>query len=312
MYKKMLSVFLATLLILSSITIGLVAFAADTATEKAEKTISEISETADNSADDSEENTSASQLESEYAYLLRNKNKLTGEQKIKLDQITEKIGEFGEKLASGLTSEETQETVSEILGSISEININKFDSGNSGSVGAFEEQVSAYTGKLDVDNPSEEDLSGYNNLLEAYGKLTAEQKEKVDITVFSHFMHFIFTRENRLAKTAGQAGADAAKTAQKKMEEILGAEGHGKELASAIELGAALENSKLSADEKLNAFVNAGEHARVLASAYSKFYGVLNGSIYNSPNAGKSFVTLVKAYETEGLKANPFTEKSPG
>lgn len=311
MYKKMLSVFLATLLVLSSVTAGLVAFAADAAADKAEKAVSVLSDAASDGADEADENTPAAQLESEYSYLLKNEDKLTKEQKSKLNEITAKIGEFGEGLVSGLTSEETQEAVAEILDSISEISINKFYSGNTGSVAAFEEQTLAYSGTLNTKEPSEQDVADYNALLEAYRKLTSEQKEKIDITVFSCFMHLIFVREAQLAKNDGQSASNANKTAQKKLEEFLGEDGHGKEIVPAKELGAALENSKLSADEKLAAFAGASEHARVLAGAYNKSSNALSNSIYNSSNAGKSFVNVVKAYETEGLKANPFTEKAP-
>ena len=316
MYKKVLSVFLATLLVLTSLSAGFTAFAADSVSKKAEKILSELSDGIDGngnevSEDAQSEASSFAQLESEYELLVKNEGKLSAGQKAKLNEITAQINAFGENLAQGLTSEETDEKISELLGSMAEININKFFSSKTGAVAAFEEQALAYTGKLNTNTPTEQDLADYNALLEAYGKLTADQKEEIDIVIFEYFFHQIIVRETQLAKIAGQTTANANKTAQAKLEEFLGTEGHGKEIIPAKELGAKLENAKLSADEKLEAFAAADEHTRVLASCYNKSYNSLSNSIYNSSNAGKSFVTVVKAYETEGLKADPFTEKAP-
>lgn len=189
--------------------------------------------------------------------------------------------------------------------------------GKTAAVSELETKIAAYSGRMSTATPSDEDLAGYNELVDAYNKLTDEQKAELDVVSFDKLFHLVFDREYYLYRE--QVKAETGKLpsskvaypqAQKNAVAILGNVGYVTCFDEAEALYATVNDKKLSAQEKLDAFAAASENARIYSSLWSTtnlcFYSKLDSS-----SAGKSFFTIAQAFEKEYLKADPFTEKQP-
>ncbi len=312
MSKKLVSLLLSVLLILSCCSAAFVAFAE---TAESEDVPVQAETAGEQQGAEVEVDANVLALLQAYTALAQNQNEMTDEQKAKLAEYEEKIQNFGSEFAGALSSEEATAQASQILsamtGTVAKL------TGKTGPVGELEGKIDAYEGKMSTAEPSEEDLAGYNELVAAYGKLTDAQKGELEVTRFDKLFHLVLDREYYVyrAEVSAETGKnpsskDAYATAQQRAEAILGNAGYVTCFQEAKALNETVNNSKLSAQEKLDAFAAASENARIYASfwynSYSCFYYKINSS-----SAGKAFFTIVQAFEKEALKAEPFTEKSP-
>lgn len=312
MSKKLVSLLLSVLLILSCCSAAFVAFAE---TAESEDVPVQAETAGEQQGAEVEVDANVLALLQAYTALAQNQNEMTDEQKAKLAEYEEKIQNFGSEFAGALSSEEATAQANQILsamtGTVARL------TGKTGPVGELEAKIDAYEGKMSTAEPSEEDLAGYNELVAAYGKLTDAQKGELEVTRFDKLFHLVLDREYYVyrAEVSAETGKnpsskDAYTTAQQRAEAILGNAGYVTCFAEAKALNETVNNSKLSAQEKLDAFAAASENARIYASFWYKSYSCFYYKI-NSSSAGKAFYTLAQAFEKEALKAEPFTEKSP-
>lgn len=303
---KVLSVLLAFLLTLSCFSAGLVAFAQTESSAKGNTAAPESTVAADEEAPDSEED-SITEMLNGYAELAEKKEVLSAEQRAKLDTLGQMIFSFGSNVADTVTSKEAVEQYKSILESVSGIAIKAF-SAKSGPVGKVESMINAYSGKMSVESPTEEDLNGYNELVAAYNNLTDAQKEEVDLLMFDKLFHLVLDREYQLAKAANpkpNAKVDYA-AAQKAAEALLGADFFDEVQA----LFTVIDTASYTASQKLEAFAAASEKLRLYAGVWYKNYTAAYYKL-DSSSMGSSFVKIVQAFEKEYLAAEPFTEVAP-
>lgn len=308
MSKKILSVILSAFLVLSCCSAMLVAFA--------EEDTSSVN-TGENENKSTEDmihiDESASELISGYAQLLEKEDTMTENEKNRLDVIGNMIFDFGSQISKSVSSEVLAEQYDKIVNAIATISEStKAFVTADGPVGEFEALVNAYSGNVNTKEPTEEDLLGYQEILDAYAKLTDTQKGQIDIIVFDTVFQLVLKREYQLAVMA--AAKPSAKTdyaaAEKSAENILGNVGHAAYFNEAKELNSIVNNTKLSAQERLDAFAKASKTARVYSSLWYPSYNAFYYSVLSS-TTGKSYVTIAQAYEKEALNADPFSEVSP-
>lgn len=312
MLKKLVSLLLSVLLILSCCSAAFAAFAETAESED----VSVQAETAgEQKGAEIEMDAHVLALLQAYTELAKNQNEMTDEQKAKLAEYEEKLQNFGSEFAGALSSAEATAQASKILsamtGTVAKL------TGKTGPVGELEGKIDAYEGRVSTAEPSEEDLAGYNELVASYGKLTDAQKGELEVTRFDKLFHLVLDREYYVyrAEVSAETGKnpsskDAYAAAQARAETILGNAGYVTCFAEAKALNETVNNNKLSAQERLDAFAAASENVRIYASLWYKSYTCFYYKI-NSSSAGKAFFTLAQAFGKEALAAEPFTEKSP-
>ncbi len=320
MSKKLISLLLSVILILSCCSVAFIAFAEEAQTEgtavaeqvqpteKAEAL--QVSEKSEQALEDSALAVDEDASKLLKAYDALSNVKMTDEQKAKFEAAEKLIADFGTQFADALTSEEAAAQVDQILATVSDT-VGKFLAAG-GPVAELEAQIAAYSGNLNKKDPSEEDVKNYEALVAAYNKLTDAQKGEMDVVMFDKLFHLALDREYQLARTRyekpvlktcyaeGQAAAIA----------LLGNAGYITAFDEAAELYTTVNNSKLSAQERLDAFAAASENARIYSNYYYPSYGVFYNKM-DSSNTGKSFLTIAQAFQKELDKTDPFTEKAP-
>lgn len=237
MQKKLLSLFLSAVLLLSCFSVGLIAFAQEAQEEDAVAAV-ETTVTAE------EADETAEMLE-DYLELSEKKDELTKTQREKLADVEA----FITGSLDTLTSEETLAKAKALLSAVTDTAVTML---KGGPVGEFEENVNAYEGKLSTATPSDEDLAGYNALVTAYNKLTDAQKGEIEILTFDKFYHLVLDREYYVerAKYEKPVMKDCYIAAYANVAALLGNAGYVASFEEAIALGKTLNDSKLSAQEK--------------------------------------------------------------
>lgn len=322
MTKKLISVLLSAIFVLSCCSAAFVAFA-ESANAADSAVLDEIVEevTAPVAEEDSQEpkmdvDDSVEDLLEDYAALSEKQDVMTSEQKAKLEKVGNMISDFGKDFAGALTSDEAIAQYNEILAAMSDAAVKVFSSVTAtGAVADFNAMVEAYAGKVSVAEPTEEDLKGYNDILAAYEKLTDEQKGQVDLFMFDKMFHLILDREKQVSIKNNPDIPSYNKqhhiNALAAAEEFLGTAGYAASFAGAKELATVMNDSKKSLDEKMEAYKNATQYERAYAdcwyASYSTFYYALN----SSSAIGKGFMTLAQAYGKQYLAEDPFTETPP-
>lgn len=295
MQKKLLSLFLSALILLSCVSVGLIAFA-----EEAQPEVPAATE----AVDSAEADASVEMLE-EYLELAEQEDEMTKAQREKFADVKAFLTDSFDTL----TSEETVAKVKQMLADVTDTAVTAL---KGGPVGAFEESVNAYEGKLNTATPSDEDLAAYEALVTAYNKLTDAQKGEIEVLTFDKFFHLVLDREyyKERAKYEKPVMKTCYVAAQANAIALLGNAGYVASFEEAMTLAQAIDNSKLSAQEKIDAFGAASVNARVYAAAYYKSYGILYNKLSGS-YIKTAVQNLMSAYAKEADKADPFTEKSP-
>lgn len=177
------------------------------------------------------------------------------------------------------------------------------------AVTALEEKVNAFGGKLNVAEPTEADLSGYNEITAAFKALSADEKESMDVFAFDKVYHLVLDREYQVAKK----NDPSLKTAQlyinasKSIPDVLG--GVPEYVSEATQLGIIVTNSKTTAEDMVNAFAAASVNARLLSACYYSSYECFYYAL--SSNPARSFSKVVTTVYNALIKANPNPEKKP-
>lgn len=297
MQKKLISLFLSALILLSCFSVGLIAFAQEA---KAEDVAAAVETTV--TAEEADE--TAEMLE-EYLVLAEQEDEMTKAQREKFAAVKT----FLTDSLDTLTSEETVAKVKQMLADVTDTAVTML---KGGPVGEFEEKVTAYEGKLNTATPSDEDLAGYNALVTAYNKLTDAQKGEIEILTFDKFFHLALDREYYVerAKYEKPNTTTCYVNAQANVIALLGNAGYIACFDEAAALFTTINDSKLSAQEKIDAFGAASPNARAYASAYYKSYGIMYNKLSGS-YIKTAVQTIMTAYGKEADKADPFTEKAP-
>lgn len=298
MQKKLLSLFLSALLLLSCFSVGFIAFAQEAQPEDAEAAVETVV--------DAEEVDETAEMLEEYLELASQEDEMTKAQREKFAAVKAFLNDS----FNTLTSEETVAKVKQMLSDVTDTAITAL---KGGPVGEFEDKVNAFEGKINTATPSDEDLAAYEALVAAYNKLTDAQKGEVEILTFDKFFHLVIDREYYVER-AKYEKAPAAKVlytaAQENAVKLLGNVGYIACFEEAAALALAIDNAKLSAQEKIDAFGAASVNARVYAAAYYKSYGTMYNKL-NGSSIKNAVYNIMTAYGKEAVKADPFTETSP-
>lgn len=297
MQKKLISLFLSAVLLLSCCSVAFVAFAEEAAIDNLAETAVEASAT------DAADKKLTAMLEA-YMALSAQESNLDAEQHANLEAAKQKINAFSENFAV-LSSEQVATQASEILATLAGKSSQK-----TGPVGELENKIAAYEGKMNTATPTDEDLAGYNEIVTAYNNLTDTQKGELDIFMFDKMFHLVLDREYQLAKANGETTKNAYTAAQKNAVALLRNAGFVACFDEAAALYDTVNSSKLTAQEKLDAFAAASENARMYSSLWYPSYGCMYNKM-DSSTITKSFWAIAQAFEKEWVKENPFTETAP-
>lgn len=322
MTKKLISVLLAAIIVLSCCSTVFVAYAESANTAEIHANLLQLSEIATTAAErncsqdaEPQPDSTVEDLKESYEALSENKSSMTSAQKAKLEEAGKMIAGFGKEFAGAVTSDEAIEQYGQILALLSDTAVNALSNvSESGAVAIFNALVKSYEGKVSVAAPTEEDLKGYNDILAAYEKLTDEQKGQVDLFMFDKMFHLILDHERQVSMQENPKIPSSDRqhdvNAENAAEKILGNVGYAAHFSEAKKLYTVLNDSKKTLDEKMEAFANATQYARAYADcwepSYSGFYYKLASS-----NLGKSFFSLAKEYGKLYLAENPFVEIAP-
>lgn len=296
MQKKLISLFLSALILISCFSVGFIAFAEEALEQ----------DTAVETAVDAAQTDDATQMLEMYLTLAQQEDEMTKTQRDKFEAVKAYLNDS----FTTLTSEETIAQVKKMLADVTDTAVTAL---KGGPVGAFEESVNAYEGKVNTANPSEEDLAGYEALVTAYNKLSDAQKGEIEIMTFDKFLHLVLDREYYVER-AKYEKAPASKVlygnAYTNTVALLGKAGYVADFDAAVELATILANSKATAQEKLDAFAAANENARVYSAvwyaSYGTFYYKLDASYIKT-----SVEKIMDAFGKELDASDKFTETAP-
>lgn len=294
MQKKLISLFLSALILISCFSVGFIAFAEE-AQDAAVETAVDAAQTDD-----------ATQMLEMYLTLAQQEDEMTKTQRDKFEAVKAYLNDS----FTTLTSEETITQVKKMLADVTDTAATAL---KGGPVGAFEESVNAYEGKVNTANPSEEDLAGYEALVTAYNKLSDAQKGEIEIMTFDKFLHLVLDREYYVER-AKYEKAPASKVlygnAYTNTVALLGKAGYVADFDAAAELATVLANSKATAQEKLDAFAAANANTRAYSAvwyaSYGTFYYKLDASYIKT-----SVEKIMDAFGKELDASDKFTETAP-
>lgn len=296
MQKKLLSLFLSALILLSCVSVGLIAFAEETQPEVPAAT----------EAVDSTEADAPVEMLEEYLELAEQEDEMTKAQREKFADVKAFLTDSFDTL----TSEETVAKVKQMLADVTDTAVTAL---KGGPVGEFEANVNAYEGKINTATPSDEDLAAYEALVTAYNKLTDAQKGEIEILTFDKFLHLVLDREYQVER-AKYEKAPASKVlygnAYKNTVALLGNAGYVADFEAAAALAGVLANSKATAQEKLDAFAAATANARAYSAvwyaSYGTFYYKLDASYIKA-----SVEKIMEAFGKELDASDKFSEPAP-
>lgn len=298
MQKKLISLFLSALILLSCFSVGLIAFAQEVQEDN-------LAEAVETTVDAAEVDETTEMLE-EYLELAEQEDEMTKAQREKFDAVKAFLNDS----FNTLTSEETVAKVKQMLADVTDTAVTVL---KGGPVGAFEESVNAYEGKLNTATPSDEDLAGYEALVTAYNKLSDAQKGEIDIMTFDKFLHLVLDREYQVERAKYEKTPTAKVlygAAYKNTVALLGNAGYVADFEAAAALATVLANSKATAQEKLDAFAAASANARAYSAvwyaSYETFYYKLDASYIKT-----SVEKIMDAYGKELDASDKFTEPAP-
>lgn len=298
MQKKLISLFLSALILLSCFSVGLIAFAQEVQEDN-------LAEAVETTVDAAEVDETTEMLE-EYLELAEQEDEMTKAQREKFDAVKAFLNDS----FNTLTSEETVAKVKQMLADVTDTAVTVL---KGGPVGAFEESVNTYEGKLNTATPSDEDLAGYEALVTAYNKLTDAQKGEIDIMTFDKFLHLVLDREYQVERAKYEKTPTAKVlygAAYKNTVALLGNAGYVADFEAAAALATVLANSKATAQEKLDAFAAASANARAYSAvwyaSYETFYYKLDASYIKT-----SVEKIMDAYGKELDASDKFTEPAP-
>lgn len=294
MQKKLISLLLSALILISCFSVGFIAFAEE-AQDAAVETAVDAAQTDD-----------ATQMLEMYLTLAQQEDEMTKTQRDKFEAVKAYLNDS----FTTLTSEETITQVKKMLADVTDTAATAL---KGGPVGAFEESVNAYEGKVNTANPSEEDLAGYEALVTAYNKLSDAQKGEIEIMTFDKFLHLVLDREYYVER-AKYEKAPASKVlygnAYTNTVALLGKAGYVADFDAAAELATVLANSKATAQEKLDAFAAANANTRAYSAvwyaSYGTFYYKLDASYIKT-----SVEKIMDAFGKELDASDKFTETAP-
>ena len=182
------------------------------------------------------------------------------------------------------------------------------------AVTKFSDAVTAYSGKLSVADPTEEDLAAYEKLVADYKKLSQNEIESIDVLTFDIFYHLVLDRERQISiknnpdiKTYDKRHyLNAAAQAVTVLGFIPAY------VDKAVELGEKLNDKARSLDDKKAAWTDADINARIMVGGYSSSNGMLSTALKGSIFKGVKVMTDL--IYNDLLKANPAPTKpkSPG
>lgn len=140
--------------------------------------------------------------------------------------------------------------------------------------------IEAFSGDMTKADASAEDLAAYNEMVEAFNALSAEEREVLDVIAFDKLLLTVYDREVALLKAGGMSNSNALKKAHEQAKTVIS-------MPAYVETATALYNEAYSikTQAQFDAFVEslkaAPANAAVLAGGYYRSYGTFRYSVYN-------------------------------
>ncbi|HCT17138.1 MAG TPA: hypothetical protein DIW36_07140 [Ruminococcaceae bacterium] len=182
------------------------------------------------------------------------------------------------------------------------------------AVTKFSDAVTAYSGKLSVADPTEEDLAAYEKLVTDYKKLSQNEIESIDVLTFDIFYHLVLDRERQISikNNPDIKAYDKRHYANAAAQAVTTLGFIPAYVDKAVDLGKKLNNKALSLDDKKAAWTEADANARIMVGGYSSSNGILSTALKGSTFKGVKLI--VDLIYNDLLKANPAPTKpkSPG
>ncbi|MEG0547061.1 MAG: hypothetical protein RR552_07775, partial [Oscillospiraceae bacterium] len=306
-FKRIISVFLAVLMMMSAMSSFNVAFAA----ELNEKRENRIIEDVEKGRVKFEE--AAKQILEAYSKLVNSAKELTSEQKDKKKKIEEVVSDSTKKVSSAVS--DGVNTIVKAAENSKKPNANVKTAAGDKAVVAVEKLINDFKGKLSISKPADidkikaEDIAAYEEILKAYNALTDAQKDKLDVFAFDKMLKLIYDREQALLLVADPkiTANEKTKQAHLNVKNVIGVVPF---FANAEKIGAVLENSKATPQEMLDAYkTSKNEKERIYAGLWNKTKNNFGTNISYSSASG--FADIITAFEKQELKANPFGTKEP-
>ena len=201
-----------------------------------------------------------------------------------------------------------------IMLSVTATGFTAFATDKTEAVTKFEESVASYGGKLNVADPTDEDLEAYEKLVDDFTKFSQNDVESIDVFAFDTFYHLVLDRERQISiknnpdirATDKRHYINAAAQAVTTLGKI------PSYIDKAVELGAKLNNKTLSLDEKKTAWADAELNVKIMVGGYNSSHGVLSTAVKGSGYKGVKLIADL--IYNDLLKANPAPSKpkSPG
>ena len=300
--KRIISIFLALLMLASTVSVFNIAFAADLDEKKEEETISAV-ENGEITIDKA-----GQEIIAAYDKLANSNKELTPEQQEKLEKLQGLVTDYGNKTAESLLS-----GLNSIIDDGSAIAAKLFSTSTDKKVAQVETMISEYNGKLSISKPAdmdkitEEDIKGYDDIIAAFNALSDSQKDMVNIFMFDKMLKLIYDRESAKLIVGGSTSSAARKLVNAKVKDVIGEIPF---LVNAEAIGRVVKDTKATPQEKLDAYKKAtNEKERIYAGlwyvSYEQFYYKAEGY------SASGFGDVVTAFAKADIAANPYSEERP-
>ena len=174
---------------------------------------------------------------------------------------------------------------------------------------ALTDLIYAYNGDLTVAEPAAEDLEAYNEMVNAFNALSAEERDNLDVIAFDKLLLTVYDREVAILKAGGMSNGNAMKQAHAKAEAVI-------TMPSYVATAAALytEVSNINSQAKFDAFVEnlkaAPVNAAILAGGYYKSYNSFRYAIHNDKYGAELVLLAADKLSTVTEKADSANKPS--
>lgn len=176
------------------------------------------------------------------------------------------------------------------------------------SLTKLEKDVTDFSGRLSVEEPSAADLEAYEGFVSAFKALSADEKEAMDIFAFDKLYHLAFDREKQISikNNPELSRYDSQHSINAHAQLVTALGGLPAYTDAAVTLAATLGSDTVAAADKVAAFGAASKNARIYAGLYKADSSAFTTEI--GSGIAKGFELAVNAAAADLLAAEPFGE----
>ena len=151
--------------------------------------------------------------------------------------------------------------------------------------------IDAFGGDMTAAEPKQEDLSAYNNMVNAFNALSQDEKDSFDVFSFDKLLLAVYDRETALwkAENNSTSSANAYKAAHERAKNVITMPSYVDE-AEALYTSANAISTQTKADAFIAQLASASKNAVILAGGYYSSYKLFRNSV--SEKYGAELVDL--------------------